>query len=42
MQIFRSTDINYSVEIIWNKLSSFDGMETYLSIVTKSKVDGKG
>lgn len=42
MQITHSTEINDSVNTIWSRLSSFEGVETYLPIVTKSSVFGKG
>ncbi|MFQ5440959.1 MAG: SRPBCC family protein [Nitrosopumilaceae archaeon] len=40
MQIINSTQINESSDKLWNTLRSFDGVEKYLSIVTKSYNDG--
>ena len=42
MQISHSTPINDSEEKVWNTLSSFDGVEKYFSIVSRSKVEGNG
>ena len=42
MQISHTAEINDSADNIWKKLSSLEGIETYLPIVNKSKVDGKG
>ena len=42
MKISQSIQIKDSVEKIWNTLSTFDGVEKYFSIVTRSEVDGKG
>jgi len=42
MHISHTAEINDSIENIWRRLSSLEGIETYLPIVNKSKVDGKG
>jgi len=42
MLISHTAEINDSIENIWRRLSSLEGIETYLPIVNKSKVDGKG
>jgi carbon monoxide dehydrogenase subunit G len=42
MQVSDTTQINDSGEKIWNTLRSFDGVELYLPIVTKSVVEGNG
>jgi carbon monoxide dehydrogenase subunit G len=42
MRISESTQIKAPKEKIWNVLSSFDNVEKYLSIVTKSVVEGSG
>jgi len=42
MYISHTEEINDSVENIWRRLSSLEGVETYLPIVNKSNVDGKG
>jgi carbon monoxide dehydrogenase subunit G len=42
MQVSETTEINDSCEKIWNTLRSFDGVERYLPIVTKSVVEGNG
>ena len=42
MQISNSTQINGSVEKIWNTIRAFDGVEKYFSIVTRSKIEGYG
>jgi hypothetical protein len=40
MQVIHTTQINDSSEKLWNTLRSFDGVERYLSIVTKSVITG--
>ncbi len=40
MQVSDTTQINDSSEKIWNTIRSFDGVELYLPIVTKSVVEG--
>lgn len=40
MQVIHTTQINDSSEKLWNTLKSFDGVERYLSIVTKSVITG--
>ena len=40
MKISQSTQINDSVEEVWNTLRSFDGVEKYFAIVERSEVDG--
>ncbi len=42
MQVSETTEINDSCEKIWNTLRSFDGVERYIPIVTKSVVEGNG
>lgn len=42
MQISHSVEIQNSVDVIWKPLSSFEGIEAYLPIVTKSTVKGTG
>ncbi len=42
MEISYSTNIDDSQEKIWNTLSSFEGVEKYFPIVTRSDVKGKG
>ncbi len=42
MQVSDTTQINDSSEKIWNTIRSFDEVERYLPIVTKSVVDGSG
>ena len=42
MQVCHSTQINDSSDNLWSTLRSFDGVERYLSIVTKSVVEGHG
>jgi hypothetical protein len=42
MQIFHTSEINDSSEKLWNTLRSFDGVERYLQIVSKSVVEGTG
>ena len=42
MHISHTVEINDSVENVWKRLSSLEGLETYLPIVNKSKVDGTG
>ena len=42
MQVSETIQINDSGEKIWNTLRSFDGVERYLPIVTKSVVEGNG
>lgn len=42
MHVSSSTKINCSGDKIWNTLRSFDGVERYLPIVTKSVVEGQG
>ena len=42
MLVSETTEINDSSEKIWNTLRSFDGVERYLPIVTKSIVEGNG
>jgi carbon monoxide dehydrogenase subunit G len=42
MRVSESTQIKAPKEKIWNVLSSFDDVEKYLSIVTKSVVEGSG
>ena len=40
MQVIHTTQINDSGKKLWNTLRSFDGVEKYLSIVTKSETSG--
>jgi hypothetical protein len=40
MQVIHTTQINDSSERLWNTLRSFDGVEKYLLIVTKSVITG--
>jgi len=40
MQVIHTTKINDSSDKLWNTLRSFDGVERYLSIVTKSVING--
>jgi hypothetical protein len=42
MQISHSSQINDSGENLWNTLRSFDGVERYLQIVSKTVVEGTG
>ncbi len=42
MLVSDTTQINDSSEKIWNTISSFDGVERYVPIVTKSVVEGNG
>ena len=42
MEVSYSTNINDSQEKIWNTLRSFEGVEKYFPIVTRSDVKGKG
>jgi len=42
MQVSHTTQIDDSSDKLWNTLRSFDGVERYLSIVTKSVVKGNG
>lgn len=42
MQICHTTTINDSSEKLWQTLRAFDEVERYLSIVTKSVVEGNG
>ena len=42
MQISHTAEINDSADNIWKRISSLEGIETYLPIVNKSTVDGKG
>jgi carbon monoxide dehydrogenase subunit G len=42
MYISDTTQVKAPKEKIWNMLSSFDNVEKYLSIVTKSVVEGSG
>jgi hypothetical protein len=42
MQISHSLEIQNSVDVIWKRLSSLEGVEAYLPIVTKSTVQGIG
>jgi hypothetical protein len=42
MIISHSLEINDSREKLWNTLKSFDGVERYFQIVSKSKVEGIG
>jgi len=42
MHVSHTEEINDSVENIWRRLSSLEGIETYLPIVNKSQVNGKG
>ncbi len=42
MQVSETTEINDSCEKIWNTLRSFDEVERYMPIVTKSVVEGNG
>ncbi|MDH3617769.1 MAG: SRPBCC family protein [Nitrosopumilus sp.] len=42
MIISHSLEINDSREKLWNTLKSFDGVERYFQIVSKSKVEGTG
>ena len=42
MHVSHTEEINDSVENIWMRLSSLEGIETYLPIVNKSQVNGKG
>ncbi|MDH3277381.1 MAG: hypothetical protein OEL77_00115 [Nitrosopumilus sp.] len=40
MKVIHDTQINESSDKLWNTLRSFDGVEKYLSIVTKSVITG--
>jgi hypothetical protein len=42
MQISHSSEINDSSEKLWNTIRSFDGVERYLKIVSKTVVEGTG
>ena len=42
MNVSCSTEINDSVDEVWKRLSTFEGVEAYLPIVTKSTVAGYG
>ena len=42
MQVSHSIQIRNSSSNVWNTLRSFEGIENYLPIVTKSKVEGSG
>ena len=42
MQILYSVEISNSMEVLWEQLSSFEGIEKYLPIITKSKIEGEG
>jgi len=42
MQVSETIQINDSSEKIWNTIRSFDEVERYLPIVTKSVVEGNG
>ncbi len=42
MQVSHTTQINDSSDRLWNTIRSFDGVERYLSIVSKSTVEGNG
>jgi len=42
MNVSFSTEINDSVDEVWNRLSTFEAVEAYLPIVTKSMVIGYG
>jgi hypothetical protein len=42
MQVSHTSEINDSSEKLWNTLRSFDGVERYLQIVSKSVVKGTG
>ena len=42
MQVSHSSEINDSGENLWDTLRSFDGVERYLSIVSKTVVEGTG
>ncbi len=42
MQVSETIQINDSSEKVWNTIRSFDGVERYLPIVTKSVVEGNG
>ena len=42
MQICHTTTINDSSDKLWQTLRSFDEVERYLSIVSKSVVEGNG
>jgi len=42
MQVSHSSEINDSSEKLWDTLRSFDGVERYLPIVSKTTVEGTG
>jgi carbon monoxide dehydrogenase subunit G len=42
MQVSHSSEINDSSEKLWDTLRSFDGVERYLPIVSKTIVEGTG
>jgi hypothetical protein len=42
MQVSETTQINDSSEKVWNTIRSFDGVERYLQIVTKSVMELRG
>jgi hypothetical protein len=42
MQVCHTSEINDSGDNLWNTIKSFDGVERYLQIVSKSVVEGTG